>query len=92
MDVIGRSYVLITSGSSGVDIDNKNCILNSFNPTTKKKLCKSKRRREEISCSDWNPSCKMEVHVKKEKVFYTQKKKFTKRKVSAWTTLSHLHF
>ena len=44
MDVIRRSYMLITSGSSGVDADNKNCILNSFNPTTKKMMQKQKRR------------------------------------------------
>ena len=44
MDVIRRSYMLITSGSSGVDTDNKNCILNYFNPTTKKMMQKQKRR------------------------------------------------
>ena len=44
MNVIGRSYMFITSGSSGVDTDNKNCILNYFNPTTKKMMQKQKRR------------------------------------------------
>ena len=48
MDVIGRSYVLITSGSSGVDTNNKNCILNSFNPTTKKIMQKQEKKRGNI--------------------------------------------
>ena len=37
--------MLITSGSSGVDADNKNCILNSFNPTTKKNDAKGKEKK-----------------------------------------------
>ena len=89
MDVIGRRYVLITSGSSGVDTDNKNCILNYFNPTTKKNDAKAKEKKYLAQIGTHLVKWRS---MSRRKKFSTQKKKFTKIKVSAWTTLSHLHF
>lgn len=81
--------MLITSGSSGVDTDNKNCILNYFNPTTKKNDAKAKEKKYLAQIGTHLVKWRS---MSRRKKFSTQKKKFTKIKVSAWTTLSHLHF
>ena len=64
--------MLITSGSLGVDTDNKNCILNYFNPTTKKNDAKAKEKKYLVQIGTHLVKWRS---MSRRKKFSTQKKK-----------------